>query len=523
MVYSPELIMLLVFVLCIFYLVICSTRMKSKQSAREAREVDGALPIIGHLHLLGGGNQLLHRTLGAMADKYGPTFNIRLGTRRAFVVSSWEVAKECFTVNDKALASRPKTAAVKHMGYNYAIFGFAPYTPFWREMRKITTLELLSNRRLEMQKDVRSSEINSGITELYGRWVENGGRQPLVVDLIKWLEPMLLNIITMMVAGKRYYGVETDSHEAISCQKALNEFFRLIGIFVASDAIPFLGWLDFDGYVKQMKRTAKDLDLVLGGWLDEHRLNRKLDSKRNKHDFVNVMLSLEEEGKLSGLQYDSDISIKSTCLSMMLGGGNTPAETLTWAISLLLNHPDHLVKLQHELDDKVGKERQVVETDIKNLVYLQAVIKETLRLYPAGGPLLGPREAMEDCTVSGYHVKAGTRLIVNVWKIQRDEKVWTDASEFKPERFMGEEHEHVDLRGQQFVLIPFGSGRRSCPGATLAIQVLHLTLARLVHSFDLGLPGGLPIDMTESPGLTMPKKKPLQALLTPRLPSELYG
>lgn len=216
--------------------------------------------------------------------------------------------------------------------------------------------------------------------------------------------------------------------------------------------------------------------------------------------------------------------IFSKCLqSMMLGGGNTPAETLTWAISLLLNHPDHLVKLQHELDDKVGKERQVVETDIKNLVYLQAVIKETLRLYPAGGPLLGPREAMEDCTVSGYHVKAGTRLIVNVWKIQRDEKVWIDASEFKPERFMGEEHEHVDLRGQQFVLIPFGSGRRSCPGATLAIQVLHLTLARLVHSFDLGLPGGLPIDMTESPGLTMPKKKPLQALLTPRLPSELYG
>ncbi|CAH1435624.1 unnamed protein product [Lactuca virosa] len=122
----------------------------------------------------------------------------------------------------------------------------------------------------------------------------------------------------MMVAGKRYYGVEADSHEARRCQKALNEFFRLIGIFVVSDAIPFLGWLDFDGYVKQMKRTAKDLDLVLGGWLDEHRNNRKLDSER-KHDFVNVMLSLEEEGKLSGLQYDSDISIKSTCLSMMLG------------------------------------------------------------------------------------------------------------------------------------------------------------------------------------------------------------
>ncbi|GJY80334.1 cytochrome P450 82C4-like protein [Tanacetum coccineum] len=117
---------------------------------------------------------------------------------------------------------------------------------------------------------------------------------------------------------------------------------------------------------------------------------------------------------------------------------------------------------------------------------------------------------MEDCTVDGYNVKAGTRLIVNVWKIQRDERVWSDPSKFKPERFTGLEHEHVDLRGQQFVLMPFGSGRRSCPGATFGLHVLHLTLARLVHSFDLGPPGGIPVDMTESPGMTIPKMTPLE-------------
>ncbi|GKC37891.1 cytochrome P450 82C4-like protein, partial [Tanacetum coccineum] len=151
--------------------------------AKEAPELGGGWPIIGHLHLLGGGDQLLYRTLGAMADKYGPAFNIRLGTRRAFVVSSWEVARECFTINDKALASRPKTAAVKHMGYNYAVFGFAPYTPFWREMRKIATLELLSNRRLEMLKDVRSSEINSGINELYVRWKKNSNGSVVLFEI----------------------------------------------------------------------------------------------------------------------------------------------------------------------------------------------------------------------------------------------------------------------------------------------------------------------------------------------------
>ncbi|KAK9073336.1 hypothetical protein SSX86_007660 [Deinandra increscens subsp. villosa] len=528
--YSLEIFLLLVSLFSLFY-IIFTARTKSKTSAGEAPELGGAWPIIGHLHLLSGGDQLLYRTLGAMSDKYGPAFNIRLGTRRAFVVSSWEVAKECFTVNDKALASRPKTAAVKHMGYNYAVFGFAPYTPFWREMRKIATLELLSNRRLEMLRDVRLTEISSGINELYGRWRENS-YNPVVVELNKWLEHMMLNIVVMMVAGKRYFGVGGGGDEAERCQKAISDFFRLIGIFVVSDAIPFLWWLDLQGYEKQMKKTARDLDLVLGGWLDEHREKRRRRSlldhvKQNGEgegvkDFIDVMLSLEDQGQLSDIEHDSDTSIKSTCLALILGGSDTTAGTLTWAVSLLLNHPNVLRKLHHELDDHVGKHRHVDESDIKNLVFLQAIIKETLRLYPAG-PLLGPREAVEDCTVAGYNVKAGTRLIVNIWKLQRDERVWSDPSEFQPERFMASDHQHVDLRGQQFVLMPFGSGRRSCPGVNFGLQVLHLTLARLVHSFDLGRPSDLPVDMTESPGMTIPKKMPLEVVLTPRLPSELYA
>nr|XP_043638513.1 xanthotoxin 5-hydroxylase CYP82C4-like [Erigeron canadensis] len=523
--YSLELLVLCFSLLFLTYTFTRRTKFKSKTINKEAPELGGAWPIIGHLHLLGGGDKLLYRTLGAMADKYGPAFNIRLGTRRAFVVSSWEVAKECFTINDKALASRPKTAAVKHMGYNYAVFGFAPYTPFWREMRKIATLELLSNRRLEMLKDVRMLEISSGINELYRKWNENSC-EPVVVGLDKWLEHMMLNIVVMMVAGKRYFGAGNGGDaEAERCHKAITDFFRLIGIFVVSDAIPFLSWLDLQGYEKQMKQTAEDLDLVLGGWLHEHRKKRELDLEGNKNDvkdFIDVMLSLEEDGQLSNSEHDVDTSIKSTCLALILGGSDTTAGTLVWAISLLVNHPDVLRKMQQELDDQVGRERQVDESDVKNLVFLQAVIKETLRLYPAG-PLLGPREAMEDCTVAGYNVKAGTRLIVNIWKLQRDERVWDKPTEFQPERFLSLAHENVDLRGQQFVLMPFGSGRRSCPGATFGLQVLHLTLARLVHGFDLGQPGGVPVDMTESPGMTIPKLKPLEVLLTPRLPRELYG
>ncbi|KAK1427368.1 hypothetical protein QVD17_16051 [Tagetes erecta] len=519
--YSLDLIVLSLPILVLFYVIF---RTKSSSKGREAPEPFGAWPIIGHLRLLGGTDQLLHRTLGAMADKYGPAFNIRLGTHRALVVSSWEVAKECFTVNDLAFASRPKTAAVKHMCYNYTVFGLGPYTPFWREMRKIVTLELLSNRRLEMLKDVRLLEIKSGINELYVRWRENSQR-PVVVELSKWLEHTMLNIIVMMVAGKRYFGVGGGGDEAERCHKAIIDFFRLSGLFVVSDVIPSLWWLDLHGYEKQMKETGKDFDSVLGGWLHEHRQKRKLGLERNENnvkDFIDVMLSLEDEGQFSYIEHDSDTIIKSTCMSLILGGSDTTAGTLTWAVALLLNHPDVLKKLQHELDDHVGRERQVDESDIKHLVYLEAVIKEALRLYPVG-PLLAPREARENCTIAGYNVKAGTRLIVNVWKLQRDERVWINPSKFQPERFMSLDHEQVDVRGQQFVLVPFGFGRRSCPGITFSLQVLHLTLARLVHSFELGQPEGHPVDMTEGPGMTLPKLKPLEVLLTPRLPSWIYG
>ncbi|KAL5847521.1 hypothetical protein ACOSQ3_011045 [Xanthoceras sorbifolium] len=458
-----------------------------------------------------------------MADKYGPAFTIRLGSRNAIVVSSWEVVKECFTVNDKALASRPTTAAAKHMGYNYAVFGFAPYTPFWREMRKIATLELLSKRRLEVLKHVRTSEVDMGIRELYNSWAKNNSG-PVLIELKRWFEDLTLNVVVRMVAGKRYFGasVTCDDGEARQCQKAINKFFHLIGIFTVSDALPSLWWLDLQGHERAMKKTAKELDAVLEGWLEEHRQRRISGGIKNEdeQDFIDVMLSLEEEGQLSNFQYDANIGIKSTCLALILGGSDTSAGTLTWAISLLLNNPNMLKKAQEELDQQVGMDRQVDESDIKNLVYLQAIIKETLRLYPAG-PLLGPREAMEDCTLNGYHVSAGTRLIVNVWKIQRDPRVWTNPSAFQPERFLTS-HADVDVRGQQFELIPFGSGRRSCPGVSFALQVLHLTLARLLHGFDISTPLDQPVDMTESPGLTIPKATPLEVLLSPSLPANLY-
>lgn len=182
--------------------------------------------------------------------------------------------------------------------------------------------------------------------------------------------------------------------------------------------------------------------------------------------------------------------------------------SITWALSLLLNNIHKLEKAQEELDNVVGRDRQVDESDVPKLVYLQAIVKETLRMYPPS-PLLISRAAMEDSALSsGYKVPVGTRLIVNASKIHRDERVWRNPDEFQPERFLTS-HKGIDVKGQNFELIPFGSGRRSCPGIWLALNVVHLTLASLLHNFEVTKPSNEDVDMTESPGLNNLKATPL--------------
>lgn len=195
--------------------------------------------------------------------------------------------------------------------------------------------------------------------------------------------------------------------------------------------------------------------------------------------------------------------------------------TLTWALALLVNNPLVLKKAQQELKNHVGVDRIVEESDLENLLYIKAIIKETMRLYPAG-PLSVPHESIEDCIVGGYSIPKGTRLLVNVWKIQHDPDIWTDPFEFQPERFLTSKKE-IDVKGQHFELIPFGSGRRMCLGISFALEALLLILASILHEFDFQNPSNDKIDMSESPGLTNLKATPLELLVAPRLSSHLLA
>ncbi|KAM0967884.1 hypothetical protein ACFX2A_016611 [Malus domestica] len=492
---------------------------KGKLSPPEAK---GAWPILGHLPLLGGSTPP-HITLGAMADKYGPLYTIRLGVYPSLVISSSEIAKECFTTNDLKVNSRPKMAVVDHIGYNYAMFGFAPSGPYWREIRKITTLELLSNRRVELLKHIRVSEVTTFLKELHETWStrkKQSSKSGVVVELKQWFGDMSLNVIVRMVAGKRYSVAadEDEKKEALRVQNALREFFHFVGLFLVGDAVPYLRWLDLGGHEKAMKKTAKELDAIVGEWVEEHKQRRAKGGAKGEQDFIDAMLSVLDGADLGG--FDADTINKATSLNMIAGGTDTTMVTLTWAISLLVNNPHILKRALNELDTKIGRQRVVSEEDISNLVYIQAIVKETLRLYPAA-PLSGPREFTEDCTIAGCHIRKGTRLIMNLWKLQTDPKNWPDPFEFKPERFLTT-HKDVDVKGHHFELIPFGSGRRACPGLAFGLQIVQFTLASFLHAFEISNPSSAPIDMTESFGLTNVKATLLKVLIKPRLSFEFY-
>ncbi|XP_062102815.1 xanthotoxin 5-hydroxylase CYP82C4-like [Humulus lupulus] len=434
-----------------------SKRKRSKNGANiGVPEPLGALPIIGHLHLLRG-QAPVTRILGAMADKHGSIYSLRIGQHQVMALSNWELVKDCFTTNDRALANRPSLAMTKYLAYDSASFGLSPYGQYWREIRKFVDLHLLSTHKLTSLQHVLVSEVDSFINSLFYFPTHDHRDQ---VPLSECFEKFSINLTVRLIATKRFststYRKETS--EACHFRNALKDASYLSGVFVWSDAIPWLKCLDIGGHLSSMKQTFKEFDVVLTNWLEEHGRARSDDSSTTgERDLMDMILSstlLAEDDAMTMSGYSRDTIIKATALVLILTGTEGITLTLTWIIFKLLNNPSVLKKAQEELDDHVGKERWVQESDINNLKFLQAIVKETLRLYPPG--TIRPREAIEDCYVRGHHVPAGTRLIINIWKLQRDSYMWSDPLEFRPEKFMTTNAD-MSYRDQYFEFMPFSS------------------------------------------------------------------
>lgn len=413
-------------------------------------------------------------------------------------MSSASAAEECFTKNDVVLANRPETVNGKYLGYNHTMLVTSPYGDHWRNLRRIATLETFSSNRLNKFLEIRKDEVRRLLVKL----AQNSRLDFVKVELKRMLVDLTFNDIIRMVAGKQYYGENTTDHEeAARFKEIIAESFRNGGITGTGNLSifdPKTKW--FGNYEENIKKVAESMDGFMEALIDENRNNK------DESTMIHHLLSLKE----SDPEYYTDQIVKGLVLNLIMAGTDTSAVTLEWAMTNLLNNPEVLTKAKEEIDAKIGDEdRLIEESDLANLDYLQCIVWETLRLHPAA-PLLLPHMPSEDCTIGGYDVQRGTLVLVNAYAIHRDPTVWDDPEVFKPERFEKE----VIKEGPK--LMPFGLGRRACPGAGLAQRVVKLALGSMIQCFEWKRIGNEKIDMSQGKGVTTPKAQPLEALCKAR-------
>nr|XP_016434126.1 PREDICTED: flavonoid 3'-monooxygenase-like [Nicotiana tabacum] len=468
-------------------------------------------PIVGNIHLLGS---TPHRSLHELAKRYGDLMLLKFGSRNVLILSSPDMAREFLKTNDAIWASRPELAAGKYTAYNYCDMTWARYGPFWRQARRIYLNEIFNPKRLDSFEYIRIEERHNLISRLFVL----SGKPILLRD---HLTRYTLTSISRTVLSGKYFSESPGQNSMITLkqlQDMLDKWFLLNGVINIGDWIPWLAFLDLQGYVKQMKELHRNFDKFHNFVLDDHKANR---GEKNfvPRDMVDVLLQQAEDPNLE-VKLTNDC-VKGLMQDLLAGGTDTSATTVEWAFYELLRQPKIMKKAQQELDLVISQDRWVQEKDYTQLPYIESIIKETLRLHPVS-TMLPPRIALEDCHVAGYDIPKGTILIVNTWSIGRNSQHWESPEEFLPERFEGK---NIDVTGQHFALLPFGAGRRKCPGYSLGIRIIRATLANLLHGFNWRLPNGMSpedISMEEIYGLITHPKVALDVMMEPRLPNHLY-
>ncbi|CAL9134704.1 unnamed protein product [Musa acuminata var. zebrina] len=461
------------------------------------------LPFIGNFHQLGSHP---HRSLHALSQKHGPLMLLHLGQVPTLVVSSPDGARDVMRNHDQVFASRPVLKPAKVLFDGCKDLGFSPHGEHWRQLRKICAFHLLSSTRVQSYRLIRQEEVGFMI-----RKISSQASPTTSVDMSEIFYSFANDMLCRVVSGK----FNREEGRNVVLGELIREFSVLLGKFYVGDYFPWLGWLDvLFGSMERTKKTKKRWDDLLDGVIQEHE-DRSAEGDDGERDFVDVLLSLREDrGGNHALLTPQ--TIKALLMDMFSGGTETSYVTLEYAMAELVRNPRMMAKLQHQVRGIASRTKGTVkEEELDEMVYLKAIIKEVLRLYPPI-PLLVPRELMEDCQIQGYDIPKKTRVIVNAWAISRDPSHWEAPDEFKPERFMGDGA--MDFKGNDFEFIPFGAGRRICPGMSFAIASLELAMATLVYHFDWELPGGLTredLDMSEAFGLMLQRKQRLHLVAKP--------
>lgn len=470
-----------------------------KQSNPKLPPSPPTLPIIGNLHQLG---ELPHQSLRRLSKKYGPVIFMKLGTVPMIVVSTPDTAKQALRVFDLNCCSRPSLAGSRKLSYNYKDIAFSPFDDYWKEIRKLSVQELFNIKRIHSIQPIKYEEMRKLMTSL----AESASKKS-IVNMSEKLLSLTAGVVCRASFGVSFQDTVLDSKRF---NELVPEALEILGSFSASDFYPYVGWIldRFTGLHKRRERSAQDLDAFCEQMIDLHLKK----GKEENEDFVDLLMKLEKEKVVLGQAKFTRNNIKALLINILLAGIDTSAITMTWAMAELSRNPRLMKKVQSEIREKYGDKELISLEETEELEYMKMVIKETWRLHPTT-PLLLPRQVMTEFEIDGYKIPVNTRLQVNVWAIGRDPDAWKDPEEFIPERFMDS---NINVKGQNFELLPFGSGRRMCPAIYMGTKMVEFGLVNLLNRFDWELPEGMKcedVKMEEAPGLTIYKKHDL--LLVP--------
>eukprot|EP00268_Persea_americana_P051863 TRINITY_DN5764_c0_g1_i1.p1 TRINITY_DN5764_c0_g1~~TRINITY_DN5764_c0_g1_i1.p1 ORF type:complete len:519 (-),score=82.86 TRINITY_DN5764_c0_g1_i1:301-1857(-) len=498
----------LIFALLIFLFMVIKIGWRNKTQNQGPKLPPGPwkLPIIGNLHQLLG--PLPHHTLRDLAKKHGPLMHLRLGEVSTIVVSSPKLAKVAMMTHDLNFADRPWALSAEIVGYGGINMTFSPYGQHWRQMRKTCMLGLLSSKRVNSFQLIREEEASNLIQSI------SSATSNLPINLTQKLFSWSNNIIARATFGNKI----KDQERFIS---RLRKLMKLAGGLSIADCFPSSQLAQvITGLRFQYESVRKEFDEIFDDIIEEHKqgsINMENSEGRwEEANLLDVIWALQQQGDLEQITNDC---VKAIILDMFIGGTESTSTLMEWVMAELMRNPRIMEKAQAEVRRVFGKKEKLDWRDTNELEYSKSVLKETLRLHPPG-PILVPRECREKCEIEGYEIPIKTRIIINAWAIGTDPQHWDDPESFKPERFYGNP---IDYKGTNFEFIPFGAGRRACPGITFAETNALLLLSQLLYFFDWKLPNGMEpqdLDMTEEFGLTVHRRSELYLLPIPHFPSK---
>ncbi|WVZ53905.1 hypothetical protein U9M48_004792 [Paspalum notatum var. saurae] len=461
------------------------------------------LPVIGSLHHLVA-SPSIHGAMRGLAQKHGPLMTLRLGEVPAMVVSSPEAAREVMKTHDVLFADRFLNATFSALTFDGNDVAFAPYGERWRQLRKICVLELLSAARVRSFRRIREEEVARLLTSLAA-----SASAADAVDLSKMIARFINDAFVRESIGSRCK-YQDEYLDALGTALQHTVGLDLADLFPSSRLMQALGTAPRTVLVcrNRMQRILEQI-------IEEKTEAMDAGGEGAGESFVGVLLRLQKE-RSTPIPITNDTMV-AVLFDMFAAGSETSSTTLNWCMTELVRSPAAMARAQSEVRDTFKGKNTITEDDIEGLSYLKLVIKEALRLHTPA-PLLVPRMCREACRIMGYDVPKGMVVFVNMWAICRDPKYWDDPEEFRPERF---ESTDIDYKGTHFEFLPFGAGRRICPGINLGLGNIELALASLLYHFDWKLPDGIEpqdVDVREAPGIVASKKTSLVLHPITRIP-----